>query len=49
MMKAKELPVTQIELTPEGGVDEHEPDYEAIREMVQEALHPPTPTPAPEG
>ena len=49
MTKAKGQEVTQIELTPEGGVDEHEPDFDAIHQMVQDALHPPSPTPAPEG
>ena len=46
-VKAKEQPMTSIELTPEGGVDAEEPDYEAVREMVQSTLHPPTETPAP--
>jgi hypothetical protein len=46
-MKTKELPVTTIELTPEGGIDAEEPDYVYVREMVQAALHPPTPTPTP--
>ncbi|WP_442928229.1 LCP family protein [Microbacterium sp. USHLN186] len=48
MVKAKKLPVTRVELTPENGVDEHEPDYAHIRDLVDEALHPPqtaTPTP----
>lgn len=48
-LKAKEQPVTTIELTPEGGIDEYEPDFAYIQQMVQTALHPPTPTPAPEG
>jgi LCP family protein required for cell wall assembly len=48
-MKAKELPVNTIELTPEGGIDEYEPDYPYIQELVQTTLHPPTPTPTPEG
>ncbi len=47
MTKAKEQPVTTIELTPENGVDEYEPDYAYIRELVQQALHPPTETPTP--
>lgn len=47
MMKAKELPVNTIELTPEQGVDEFQPDYAYIHEMIQQALHPPTPTPTP--
>ncbi|WP_208321424.1 LCP family protein [Microbacterium hydrocarbonoxydans] len=45
--KAKKLPVTTIELTPEFGVDEHEPDYAHIHEMIQQTLHPPTETPDP--
>lgn len=48
-LKAKELPVETIELTPEGGIDEYDPDYEYIRELVRTTLHPPTPTPTPEG
>jgi LCP family protein required for cell wall assembly len=47
MMKAKEQPVTSIELTPDNGVDEFEPDYAHIRELAHETLHPPTATPAP--
>ena len=49
MLKAKEQKVTSIELTPASGVDEHNPDYAYIHEMIQNALHPPTqsPTPAP--
>lgn len=46
-LKAKEQPVTRIELTPEGGIDEFAPDYPYIRELVQQALHPPTPTDSP--
>ncbi|HAQ59406.1 MAG TPA: transcriptional regulator [Microbacterium sp.] len=44
-LKTKELPITTIELTPQGGVDAEDPDYEHVREMVRQALHPPTPTP----
>lgn len=47
MMKAKEQPVTTIELTPDNGVDEFEPDYAHIRELAHETMHPPTETPAP--
>jgi LCP family protein required for cell wall assembly len=47
MMKAKEQPITPIELTPETGVDEHEPDFAYVQQMIQTALHPPTPTPTP--
>ncbi|MBW1639942.1 LCP family protein [Microbacterium resistens] len=45
VLKAKEQPVTTIELTPENGVDEWEPDWEQVRQMVQNALHPPTEAP----
>lgn len=48
-LKAKEQPVATIELTPEGGIDEYEPDYAYIQELVRTTLHPPTPTPTPEG
>ncbi|WP_309128000.1 LCP family protein [Microbacterium sp.] len=41
VMKAKKHPVTRIELTPDNGVDEHEPDYEHVRQMIDETLHPP--------
>lgn len=47
MLKAKELPVTTIELTPDNGVDEFEPDYAFIHELMQQSLHPPTETPTP--
>ena len=36
-----------IELTPDSGVDEHNPDYGYIHQMIQQALHPPTSTPTP--
>ena len=48
VLKAKEQPVTSIELVPENGVDEFAPDYAFVRELTQEALHPPTPEPTPE-
>ncbi|WP_214465746.1 LCP family protein [Microbacterium flavescens] len=44
-LKAKELPVQTIELTPEGGIDEHDPDYAYIQELVRTTLHPPSPSP----
>ncbi|PRB15153.1 LCP family protein [Microbacterium sp. MYb62] len=47
MLKAKEQQVTTIELTPDSGVDEHQPDYAHIRDMIQQSLHPPTETPTP--
>jgi anionic cell wall polymer biosynthesis LytR-Cps2A-Psr (LCP) family protein len=48
-IKAKKQPVTTIELTPEGGIDEYQPDFAYIKELVAQKLHPPTPsaTPAP--
>lgn len=48
MLKAKQQPVTTVELTPENGVDEFRPDYGYIQGLIQQTLHPPTPTPAPE-
>jgi LCP family protein required for cell wall assembly len=45
-LKAKEQPVTTIELIPPL-VDPEAPDFVAIRQMVADALHPPTPTPEP--
>ena len=48
-LKAKEQPISTIELTPEGGIDEYEPDFAYIQQLVQQTLHPPTPTPTPEG
>ncbi|MDP3949563.1 LCP family protein, partial [Microbacterium sp.] len=47
MLKAKELPVTPIELVPANGVDEFEPDYAFIHDLTQQTLHPPTETPTP--
>ncbi|WP_137844344.1 LCP family protein [Microbacterium sp. 2FI] len=48
-LKAKELPLDTIELTPDGGVDENEPDYTYVQELVRTTLHPPTPSAEPEG
>jgi anionic cell wall polymer biosynthesis LytR-Cps2A-Psr (LCP) family protein len=44
-LKAKAQPVQTLELTPAGGIDEFEPDYAYIAQLVQTTLHPPTPTP----
>ncbi|GAB3604066.1 LCP family protein [Microbacterium aureliae] len=44
---AKEQPVTTIELTPENGVEEGDTDYAYVRDLVRQALHPPTPTETP--
>lgn len=46
-LKAKEQPLSTLELTPEGGIDEHEPDFAYIQELIQQTLHPPSPTPTP--
>lgn len=46
-LKAKDQPVQTLELTPEGGVDEFEPDYDQVKQMVKDKLHPPTETEAP--
>jgi LCP family protein required for cell wall assembly len=48
-IKAKKQPVTTIELTPDGGIDEYDPDFPYIKQLVAQKLHPPTPsaTPAP--
>lgn len=46
-MKAREQPVTALELTPDSGIDEFDPDFDAIHELVQQTLHPPTPTDEP--
>ncbi|MDY0908979.1 LCP family protein [Microbacterium sp. CFBP9034] len=48
-LKARELPVNTIELTPNGGVDEYAPDFAYVQELVRTTLHPPTATPNPEG
>lgn len=44
-VKAKEQPVTSIELVPDNGVDEYDPDYAYIRDLTKQTLHPPTPEP----
>nr|WP_206686541.1 LCP family protein [Microbacterium invictum] len=48
-LKAKEHEVTTIELTLENDIDPDNADFAAIHEMVDAALHPPTPTPTPAG
>ena len=44
-LKAKEQPVQTIELIPSEGIDEFDPDFAYIADLVQTTLHPPTPTP----
>jgi polyisoprenyl-teichoic acid--peptidoglycan teichoic acid transferase len=46
-VKAKEHKVQTIELTPEGGVEPAHPDFAYVRQLVQTALHPPTPSATP--
>ncbi len=49
MLLAKEQPLTALELTPEGeGVDDENPDFAFIHELVQAKLYPPPPE-TPEG
>ncbi|GAA1943205.1 hypothetical protein GCM10009717_06990 [Agromyces allii] len=46
-MKTKELPIISVALTPENGVDSAEdPDYEYVRQLIAQALIPPTEEPA---
>jgi len=40
--KTKELPITTVELTPLGGVDPADPDYDWVRQLVAEATVPST-------
>lgn len=42
-LKAKEQPVQTLELTPAGGIDEFDPDYAYIAELMHSTLHPPEP------
>ncbi|QEW00646.1 LytR family transcriptional regulator [Microbacterium caowuchunii] len=42
-IKAKEQPITTIELTPLNGIDDRDPDYAYIHELVQQTLYPPPP------
>lgn len=43
--KTKELPITDLELTPTNDVDPEDPDYEYIRQLVTAAVFPPTEEP----
>ncbi len=47
ILKAQGQDVQTIELTPDNGVDEDNPDYDTIHQMIQDALHPPSPSPEP--
>jgi LCP family protein required for cell wall assembly len=48
-IKAKEQPVTTVEMTPETGIDDMDPDYAYIQELVRQTLHPPSPSATPAG
>lgn len=49
-MKTKELPILSVELVPDNGVDPLDPDFDYIRELINEALYPPeAEEPAPAG
>ena len=52
-VKAKEQPVQTLELTPEGaGIDTDNPtpdQYAHVRDLIQQALYPPSPSPTSEG
>ncbi|MRX42916.1 LCP family protein [Agromyces kandeliae] len=43
--KTRELPIVDVPLVPDNGVDPLDPDYEAIRQMIETALIPPTTEP----
>ena len=46
-IKAKEQPLQTLDLVPANGIDDRDPDYPYIHELVQQLLHPPTPTATP--
>ena len=52
-LQTRQLPITNLELVPDSGVDTGDPDFDEIHAMVQQALAeadaivPPTETPAP--
>ncbi len=46
-IKARGQDVTTIELTDENGINPDAPDFDVIHALVDDALHPPTPTPTP--
>ncbi|MBT2500329.1 LCP family protein [Agromyces sp. ISL-38] len=43
--KTKGLPVTDVELVPDNGIDPEDPDYDYARQLVQQAVYPPTEEP----
>ncbi|MDQ0895391.1 LCP family protein [Agromyces ramosus] len=44
--KTKALPITDVPLVPDNDVDPEDPDYDYIRQLVQQAVFPPTEEPA---
>jgi LCP family protein required for cell wall assembly len=48
-IKAKEHPVQTVEMTPATGIDDRDPDYAYVQELVQQTLHPPAATETPAG
>lgn len=47
--KTKELPIVDVPLVPDNGVDPEDPDYDHIRQLVQQAVFPPEPEEPAEG
>ncbi|RZS67931.1 LytR family transcriptional attenuator [Agromyces ramosus] len=47
--KTKELPIVDVPLVPDNGVDPEDPDYDYIRQLVQQAVFPPEPEEPAEG
>ena len=47
--KTKKLPIVDVPLVPDNGVDPEDPDYEYIRQLVQQAVFPPEPEEPAEG
>ncbi len=46
-MKTKALPMVNVELVPDNGIDPLDPDFPHIRALIDEALHPPVNTEEP--
>ncbi|WP_286311897.1 LCP family protein [Agromyces mangrovi Wang et al. 2018] len=41
--KTQELPIVDLEMVPASGIEPEDPDYEYIRQLVDEAVFPPEP------
>ncbi|WP_460774796.1 LCP family protein [Microbacterium sp. GXF7504] len=46
-IEAKDQPVQTLDLIPQNGIDDRDPDFAYIHELVQQLLHPPVPTETP--